>query len=95
MQRGLLSSDKVISMPGLQRPSRSGERFKNPNQMSFFSSPPLSCITQKSLSFLFELFRLQGNKRLPKGTGKASALRAILPRTLQFLLLQARAAGLH
>jgi len=39
----------------------------------FFFSPssPFPCIAQKSLSLLSELFRLQGNKRLPKGTGNS------------------------
>lgn len=42
--------------------------FKSLDQMLF---PP--CIAQKSLSPLSELFRLQGNKRLPKGTGNSSS----------------------
>lgn len=41
--------------------------------MPFFSPRLffLPCIAQKSLSLLSELFRLQGNKRLPKGTGNS------------------------
>lgn len=62
--------------------------------MPFPFFPLFSCITQKSLSLLSELFRLQGKRDCQKALETASASRATLPRTLQFLLLRARAAGL-
>lgn len=78
----------------VHRLSRS-EHFKSPDQINaFFFSSSFSCITQKSLSLLSELFRLQGKRDCQKALETASAPRATLPRTLQFLLLRARAAGL-
>ena len=101
MQGDLLSSDKVVSTPGLQGPSTSGEHFQSLDQMLGFwvcfffllSSPPASprkvCLSSLSSSGYKETRDCQ------KALETASALRATLPRTLQFLPLQARAAGLR
>lgn len=99
MQEELLSSDKVISTPGLQRPSRSGERLKSLNQMPFFFffSPSFSSPASPRKVCLFSLSSsgYKETRDCQKALETASALRATLPRTLQFLPLQARAAGLH
>lgn len=85
-----LPSDNIISTPGLQRPSRLQERLKASTKCFFLpASPRKVCLLSLSSSGYKETRDCQ------KALETAPALRAALPRTLQFALLRARADGLH